>query len=111
MHGREPWRARSNLARAERRGQGVEEARAALSAVKAGLQEARSPECITAPTTARKMPSAEHLEMEIGLRGHVPTERFGNDPAAGMLFVLCMHFGGLHREIEMQEIFAPKQND
>jgi hypothetical protein len=105
------WQAQRNLARAEQRSGDVEAARAALVAVKAALAEAGVPGRITAPTTSREMLPAQHLEMEIGLRGYATTRRFGTDPAAGVGFALRMDFGGLHRVIEVQEVFEPKKDD
>ena len=93
----------------KQRGGDVEAAAAGVQEAEAALQAAKIPSRIVAPTASKKGADAEHLEMLLMFRGFDAVQRFGTDPAGGMSMTLRMDFGGLHREVEIVEVFEKKE--
>ena len=52
-------------------------------------------------------PDDEHLQMTLVNRGFNTVNRGSSEPAGGVDFSLLVAFGGLHRSIDLSEVFTP----
>lgn len=79
--------------------------------LQAELAEKGIPERVVLPATRLEGEDAEHLEMELLLRGYQAAQRNSSQPAGGLSFATRFHFGDLHFSCDLQEQFQVGPGD
>jgi hypothetical protein len=99
-------RAQAALRSAQRRGEGIEEARAGLAAIEVELGDRGVPTSIPLESRPRSAPHDAHLEIAVLFGGYNTQTRGSVEPTGGMGLTLRIGFGDLHRDVPLVEVFG-----